>query len=165
MVKVSNEDVIEAMGNEEYQKIMARASKKFFKILNVDEIECCKLNALWKALLKYDENAVSKSGRTPKFTSFLYRGVELECKTASKFVATGRKPQGTLHENIGVDSSFIDAIDMRDEMMRIDHGDIIDDIYYEGMTIKEIAANRGVSTQIISLRKKRALKSLKLRLE
>jgi len=166
MNDISNDDMLVAIENQDYQKIMAKASRRFFGLLSYDEIESCKLTALWKALSRYDVEAPRRNKKeAPKFTSFLYRGVQLECKTAVKFVIVGKKQQEPIHDNIGVDSAAIDSFEMRDEISRIKHGDVIEELYFNGLTIKELAEKVGVSKQIIAIRKKRALKSLKARLE
>ena len=50
MNDISNDDMLVAIENQDYQKIMAKASRRFFGLLSYDEIESCKLTALWKAL-------------------------------------------------------------------------------------------------------------------
>ena len=166
MNDITNEEMKEAIHNEDYQKIMAKASRGFFGLLSYDEIESCKLTALWKALSRYDANlSVGTKKRAPKFTSFLYRGVQLECKTAVKFVMTGKKQQEPIHNNIGSNSSVIESMELMDEIKQVKDGNIIEELYFNGLTLKELAEKTGVSKQIIAIRKKRALKSLKLRLE
>lgn len=165
MGKISDVELEVAINNQDYQKIMGKASKSYCSVLSFDEIESCKLLALWRALEKYNPEVINKRNKQSKFTSFLYRGVQLECKTAVKFVLSGNKMKEPLHENLGAESKDIESIELIDEIRRTPHGDIIIDMYYNGLTTKELAEKFGVSKQIITVRKKRALKSLKARLE
>lgn len=164
MSKISNEEMIKAIDNDEYQKIMSKASQKFAKILNRDELESCKMTALWKALENYDGSRTNSKNKKSKFTSYLYRGVELECKTAVKFVLAGRRNESILHDNIGVESNSIEAFELKDEISKTEYGEILEDVYYNGLNTKELSKKFGVSKQIIAIRKKRALNFLKARI-
>lgn len=165
MSRISNEDMIIAIESEDNQKIMARACKKFACVLNADEIESCKLNALWKALETYDPNMISRRNtKKSKFTSYLFRGVQLECKTAIKFIIAGRRGEALVHDNIGLESDVIASIELRDEISKTEYGEILEEVYFNGLTTKELSKKFKVSKQIICIRKKRALNSLKARL-
>ena len=58
----------EALKDEDIQNIMNKAAGSFRGQLDDDEIHTCKLNALWKALVNYDEK------KAAKFTTYLYSG-------------------------------------------------------------------------------------------
>ena len=66
-------------------KISKRAGSTFRDSLSSEEIETCMLNAIYKALDKYEE------GSQCKFTTYLYKGVQMECLTQKKFNIKGKR--------------------------------------------------------------------------
>ncbi|NBP15385.1 hypothetical protein EBU95_13455 [bacterium] len=70
---VANIDFEKAIKNKDYVKIMNKASQRFRNQLDADIINSCQLTALWKALQAFD------SSKNVKFTTFLYKGVFIEC--------------------------------------------------------------------------------------
>ena len=160
---VDNETLQEALVNEDYQKIMSSSARRFAGILSSDEIESCKKKALWKALESYDPTRVNSQNKTSKFTSYLYRGVMLECKTQVKFVINGRNNLKQCHENLGSVDNYFSNIEIFDELNSIKHGDILLDFFFNGLSVKEIAEKHEVSSQTIGVRKKKALNLLKSR--
>lgn len=158
MNKVLDETIRKALENEDYQKIMGKASSKFSYILSKDELESCKIEAMWKALAGYDKS------RGTKFTSYLYRGVYLECKTHVKFIMGGRRDAVLCHPNIGKEDKTFLMIEIRDELSNMENGGIISDYYFDGLSLGEMSEKYGVSKQTIGIRKKKALNLLKSRL-
>ena len=55
-------------------KIINKVCSKYAKIIPRDELDRCKLIALWEALKAYDPE------KGQKFTSFLYNMIDWECK-------------------------------------------------------------------------------------
>ena len=122
--------------------------------------------ALWKALKGYDESFISKkSDKKSKFTTYLYRGVQLECKTAVKFVLKGRKPEALIYDGIGQESERLASIEIMDEMSISKYEDILEDLFFKGFTISELSKRMGVSNQAVSDRRKIALNQLRSRLK
>ena len=163
---VTNDEVVEAFENVEYQKIMNRAASKFKGILNPDEIDTCKLNALWKALRSYDPEKVSdRTKRRTKFTSYLYRGMSLECKTEAKFIMKFKQVARSINDNIECEKNTAKDMEVREEILSVKHGEIIEDIVFNNCSILEISKKTGISPQYTQVKKQKALKSLKERLD
>ena len=133
--------------------ITARAAASFIPVLSRDEIKTCILNAIWKALKKYD----SKIGC--KFTTYLYRGVVMECLTQQKFNSNH------CHQSLKSDHPDPTDYDFKAEMLDLvrncDDPELMYDRYYNNMTIKEIATIRGVCGETIRIKIKKNLKKLK----
>jgi len=134
--------------------IIKKACASFIKSLSREEICTCCLNGLWKAITKY------KVGSKCKFTTYLYKGVVMECLTQKKFNANKHSSK-QIHSNIPMEFNEFMAIDMVDEINnRCQDPDIILDRYYKNMTIREIAKNKGVCGETIRIKIKKNLKKL-----
>jgi DNA-directed RNA polymerase specialized sigma subunit len=163
---VTNEQVQEALKNEDYQKIMAASAKKFYGLLSQDELESCKLMALWNALKSFDPENINKNGNPTKFTTYLFSGVFLECRTMTKFVMKNKKETRSYHPNIEAKADNGDFnVELMDELDSIPDGDIIKSLYVDGDTIKEIAERKNLSKQAIYNRKEKALKLMRHRMK
>lgn len=80
-----NKNIEEALKNKDINNIMNRACRKFSKQLDQDELYTCKLNALWKSFVNF------KPEKQCKFTTYLFRGVYIECLKAVKFINKSNK--------------------------------------------------------------------------
>lgn len=151
-------------------KISKRAGSTFRDSLSREEIETCMLNAIYKALDKYEE------GSQCKFTTYLYKGVQMECLTQKKFNVKGKRRtikslttgMVSLHKISNSEFSLSDSIDyeaqtdMLDEIKNVcEDPQLIYDRFYKNMSIKEIAKNRNVCGETIRLKIKKNLKKLR----
>jgi DNA-directed RNA polymerase specialized sigma subunit len=163
---VTNEQIEEALKNEDYQKIMAASAKKFYGLLSQDELESCKLMALWNALKSFDSENINKNGNPTKFTTYLFSGVFLECRTMTKFVMKNKKETRPYHPNIEAKADNGDFdIELLEELNSISDGDIIKSLYVDGETVKEISKRKNLSKQAIYNRKEKALKLMRSRIK
>lgn len=141
-----NMDFDGLLSQEEVVKISKKAGVNFKNILTQDEIDNCILTAMWRAVSKYDTNQ-----KLCKFSTYLYSGVEMECKSMIRFnkksVFDGNK--GNLNHNKSLDRNHEQDIDMRDEINNCPDPSIIYDRFYKNMTIKEIAENNKISTETV----------------
>jgi len=154
MLTNENEKTIEELlCDQNVVKIARKASIRFNKQLNEDEIYTCILNALWKAIKKYDPNFGSK------FTTYLYNGVIMECLTQQKF-NSNLKYHPHIH-NVQDGRNYISNIDILDYISKCEHPDIIYDYYFNNKSIKEIAKENNVCGETIRLRIKKNLKKFK----
>lgn len=130
-----------ALKDENILKIMNKASRRFRNQLDSDCIKTCQLNALWKTFLNHDE----KKGA--KFTTYLYRGVFIECMKEIKF-SQKNKSTGKLHNNIpsNIDPFFM--TDLLDEFSDDQDKKLIQD-RLSNMTISEIAEKHGKNRESI----------------
>ena len=145
---------------DDIQKISQKAASTFLGVLSKDEILTCILNALWKALEKYDLQSKNRC----KFTTYLYKGVVMECLSQRKFNC--QNPTVRIYENIMSENNRdIDTIDMLDQVNHsCDDTDLIHDRFYKNMTIQEIAAARGVCNETIRIKINKNLTKLRSKL-
>lgn len=136
-----NDSINNALKDENILKIMNKASKRFKNQLDSDAIKTCQLNALWKTFLNHDPN------KGAKFTTYLYKGVFIECMKEIKF-SNKNKSFGKLHDNIPSNNDVFLHIDLMDEFSNIDDRELIND-RLSNMTIAEIAEKRGKNRESI----------------
>lgn len=130
-----------ALNDENILKIMNKASKRFKNQLDKDTIRTCQLNALWKTFLNYDEN------KGAKFTTYLYKGVFIECMKEIKF-SNKNKFGGKLHDNIPSFKDHFLMIDIMDEFKNEEDKSLMND-RLSNMTISEISEKHGKNRESI----------------
>ncbi len=173
MVNIENQSIEEIVGTEAFFKIaesnnidgqdvfkiLKKACSTFRFSLSQDEMTTCCINALWKAVDKYQVDSKCK------FTTYLYKGVVMECLSQKKFNKDKISFSGKIHPNIKDDKDPYEPIDMLDEIkFACEDPSLILDRYYKNMSIKEIAQNRGVCGETIRIKINKNLKKLKLAL-
>tara|TARA_Y100001938_G_C8061072_1_gene417284 strand:- start:658 stop:1191 length:534 start_codon:yes stop_codon:yes gene_type:complete len=137
-------------------KILQKACGTFRGSLSQEEISTCCLNALWKAVDRYCIDTKCK------FTTYLYKGVVMECLTQKKFNKEKISFGGRIHANIKDPKANYESIDMMDEIQfACEDPSLITDRFYKNMSIKEMAENRGVCGETIRIRINKNLKNLK----
>lgn len=130
-----------ALKDENIVKIMNQASKRFRNQLDADSIRTCQLNALWKTFVNYNPE------KGAKFTTYLYKGVFIECMKEIKF-SNKNKSFGMLHNNIASKTDPFFSIDLMDEFKNSEDRDLIED-RLSNMTIAEISEKRGKNRESI----------------
>lgn len=136
-----NEDIAKALKDENILKIMNKASKRFKNQLDSDAIKTCQLNALWKTFVNHDES------KGAKFTTYLYKGVFIECMKEIKF-ASKNKCHGKLHSNIPSNVNPFIYTDLMDEFPNENDRNLIND-RLSNMTISEIASKHGKNRESV----------------
>jgi len=145
--------------HDDVYKILKKASSSFRYALSQDEITTCCITALWKAVEKYCTDSKCK------FTTYLYKGVVMECLSQKKFNKAKLSFGGKIHPNIKDDSNQYAPVDMIDEInFACEDPKLILDRYYYNMSIKEIAKNRGCCGETIRIKINKNLKKLELSL-
>ncbi len=125
-----------ALNDQNITKVMNKASYRFSNQLDPDSIYTCQLNALWKALVKFDPD------RNVKFTTYLYNGVFIECLKETKFHAKHAKFNcRKLHPNITSKQDNNVLFEILDELDDEEEKSLIID-KYSNMTISEMAEKR-----------------------
>jgi DNA-directed RNA polymerase specialized sigma24 family protein len=97
-----------ALNDKDIINIMNYASRQFTNQLDADEIYTCKLNALWKCFVNF------KPEKQCKFTTYLFKGVYIECLKAAKFLNKNkrfRKLVDTAQSGSLSDQLLIDILD------------------------------------------------------
>ena len=136
-------------------KIARRAASSFTPFLRPEEIENCILVALWDSIQRHDDT------KGLKFSTYLYRGVQIECRTQQK-IHMGRRKMYNLVGGQNLIDNRVDPRDMVDAWDEVDVDadcDLIMDRHLYNMTTKEIAEKRNlpvdtVRRKILKTRKK-----------
>jgi hypothetical protein len=136
-----NDDIAQALKDENILKIMNKASKRFKNQLDPDVIKTCQLNALWKTFLNHDES------KGAKFTTYLFKGVFIECMKEIKFVNKNRC-HSKLHNNIASNINSFIYTDLMDEFPNENDQNLINDRLSK-MTISEIASKYGKNRESV----------------
>lgn len=138
-----NIKIEEALKNNDIVKIMHKAASSFLKKLDADEIHTCKINALWKSLKNFD------ASKNTKFTTYLYRGVVIECLKSLKFNNKHNpKNKSVLHDNIQGKHQSSLMFDIINELESDEERDLIIDKYMN-LTIQEMAQKREYSRETV----------------
>ena len=155
MEEIESKETDPRITKGDLERIASKASYSFLGVLSEQEVESCILNAYWKAASKYDKQ------KNTKFTTYFYKGVLMECLTQKKFNVS--KPAFRIYENIAYrDNNDINRIDMLDELKtHCDDFDLMFQRFYENMSVREIASNRGVSGETIRIKIKKNLAKLR----
>jgi len=143
-----------AMKNTDITKIMHKASSKFIRSLDPDIIYTCEINALWKSLLNF------KPEKNTKFTTYLYKGVIIECLKALKFEKKSNLCSKSLHENIALadtEDSFM--FEILDELETEEEQELIID-KYKNLTIQEMSSKRAYSRETVRKKLKKIYSKL-----
>lgn len=143
---ITNDEFKEALKNQDNMKIMNKVCSRYRATIPYDEIERCKMIALWEALKAWDENG----GR--KFTSFLYNRIDWECKKQIYEINKHRriKTEGCLgYFGISSTEDFIKLLEVKDMLEKIDEHarKVIYQRFFQRMTMKEIAKSNGYSRE------------------
>lgn len=152
--------VQELLKNDDIRKVAFKAASSFKNCLTEEEIENCVMNAVWKASQRYNTDK-SKC----KFTTFLHKGVLFECLSTRKFNRNNLWSLDKYDYNgnkLQDNFNGFNRVDMLDQISMCDDPDLIYDRFYNNMTIKEIAKDRGVCGETIRIRLEKNLKKIKL---
>jgi len=150
-----NTKIEQALKNKDIKNIMHKASSRFMKGLDQDTIYTCQINALWKAFVNF------KPEKNTKFTTYLYKGVFIECLKAIKFERRQDFCSRSIHANIPAKNQtntmfdILDAIDSHEDMELI-----LDK--YQNMTIQEMADKREYSRETVRKKLKKIYSQLKI---
>ena len=141
----------------ETMNVAQNAASSFRKILSLDEIKSCILNAILRAVNKYDKRSKAK------FTTYLHSGVVFECLSQRKF---NRNNNAQLQVNIpDRRDPFVD-FETRDLIESVcDDPSLVIDRLYGDMTIKELADTRGVCGETIRIRLNKSLEKIRYALK
>ncbi len=128
--------------------IMNKVANRYRRNIDLDEIESIKMNTLWKCIEKHDE---SKS----KFTSFLYSQLSFALKNKVKKAKVEYNCSNIEKEDYKVDISleYIDIVSgLPDDVRKI-----LNQRFYENLTMKEIGRINGYSRETARRRLKNAV--------
>lgn len=143
-----------AMRDSDITNIMHKASAKFIRTLDSDTIYTCEINALWKSLVNF------KPEKRTKFTTYLYRGVVIECLKAVKFENKNAAHNKQLHDNLSSKKSNHNLMfELLDELETEEEKELLRD-KYSNMTIQEMADTRTYSRETVRKKLKKVYTKL-----
>lgn len=149
-----NMKIEKALKDRDINNIMHKASSNFTKNLDKDTIYTCQINALWKAFVNF------KPEKNTKFTTYLYKGVLIECIKAIKF-ENKNKCNSKLHDNIHVNNSNSTLLlELLDELKENEDKELLMD-KFNNMTIEEMAAKRTYSRETVRKKLKKIYSQLR----
>lgn len=156
----------EVLENKETMNIANYAASGYSSALTKDEIQNCIYNAVWNALGKFDES------KGAKFSTFLHRGVRLQCQKRLNFNKRYKSTQ--YYEDSVFSKSNIKLknqiysqdlkYEIKDEVENCEDPDIIYDRFYKNMTLNEIAQKKNTSYETIRNKIKKNLNIIKKRI-
>jgi len=163
MQKVTDEELEKALKNEDNINVMNKICMKYTGVIPYEELERCKLVAVWQAVEKYDPTR----GKC-KFTSFLCNRVFWECqKQLYEIKKTKKIPKSDaasclISEICGYESK-LDRVEISELLDKLDEESryIIFQRFYESKTAKEIGEENGYGRETARRRIIQALEKLK----
>lgn len=149
----TNEKIQELIKDINIIKLSQKATSRF-STLSKSEKQTCVLNAIWKAISKYDESF------GVKFTTFLYKGIVFECLTQAKF-ANANRQFAQINNNMQDRYNYHDNLDLLDELENDTNSEILKDKFVRGLSIKEIAKKDKVCVENIRRKINKSCKKIK----
>ena len=149
-----NKKIEEALKDQDILKIMNKACQSFSKQLDQDTIYTCKINALWKSLVNFNPS------KNTKFTTYLYKGVLIECLKSIKFENKNKCAKKILHENIPSKSNENILIELVDILDSEEEKQLIIDKYMN-KTIQEMSKSRSYSRETVRKKLKKIYTKIK----
>jgi DNA-directed RNA polymerase specialized sigma subunit len=153
-----NNNIEKALNNRDYQKVMQKATNKFRRSLDPDTLETCQLHGLWHSLENFDPSY------NVKFTTFLFKGVFIECVKAAKFQKRHmRYSASKMHDNIPSNNKTdIELVDLQDEIDNASDPEMLRE-RASGNTISEISETRSISRETVRKRLKKMSRTIQRR--
>jgi DNA-directed RNA polymerase specialized sigma24 family protein len=137
-------------------KVTKKAASRFRGYLSREEINNCINIAIWKSLKKYKEDAGLK------FTTYVYRGVILECTSQKKKNFPKKKSFSLNEKNFTRDTNSFDFSLVLEELERQEYGQMVIDKYINNFTTKEIAIKNNSSIETIRKKISQTIENVKL---
>jgi len=128
---ISNQEYENYLNNPSYRNIMNFASKNFLGNMDQDEIESCRLVALWNAMQQWKPNKKT-------FKSYLYQHVKWECL---KHLQKQYKNSSIIFEPDTVPPDPL-LYDLMNELGPY-YKDVVEKKYFDNMTLREIGEEYG----------------------
>jgi len=132
---------------------IARSSAAKFTSLSEDEQETCVLEAIWKAVDKYDDSIQKTS-----FSTYVYNGVRMLCLAQMRF--NNRMVTGVSTCHVLDHTNRQEMVDIIDELDSTEDPQLMKDRYVGGYWYSELGEQRGQSGEWIRQKIERMTKKL-----
>tara|TARA_Y100000593_G_scaffold49662_3_gene93611 strand:- start:25833 stop:26297 length:465 start_codon:yes stop_codon:yes gene_type:complete len=149
----------ETLKDPDVNGIVKSVTSRFRNSLNQDELEGCTLNAVSDALNSYDPEKKSK------FTTYLHRGLQIQCLTQIKKNERPRTDYARVKSNVDYRFQIKQQVmDVMDELERIKEGQMVVDKFLYNYSNKEIAIKNGIHPETVRIKIKNILEKLRHRM-
>ena len=148
-----NQQFEEKWNDSNVRNIMNKVSKQYRYKIDLDDIESIQMNTLWKCIEKYDEN------RGTKFTSYLYQQLSYAFKNKIK----KKRQEFNVDKFDKMDANYGNKLEVIDIVHGLDPdtAKILEQRFYNNMTMKEIGKRNGYSRETARRKLKNAIKTCK----
>ena len=154
--EILNDKIETALKDPDIIALTRSVTNSYRRSLNEDEIKSCILSALYRSISSFDP------GKNSKFTTYLHKGLKIECLTQIK------KNKPLLKFSSKVSSKVDDKsetqmmiIEVMDEIDRLKDGHLVVDKYLNNYTSKEIAKKNGIHKGTVRVKIKKTLETLR----
>tara|TARA_Y100000004_G_scaffold66284_1_gene74329 strand:- start:578 stop:1051 length:474 start_codon:yes stop_codon:yes gene_type:complete len=146
-----NQQFEEKWNDSNVRNIMNKVSKQYRYKIDLDDIESIQMNTLWKCIEKYDEN------RGTKFTSYLYQQLSYAFKNKIK----KKRQEFNVDKFDKMDANYGNKLEVIDIVHGLDPdtAKILEQRFYNNMTMKEIGKRNGYSRETARRKLKNAIKT------
>jgi RNA polymerase sigma factor (sigma-70 family) len=148
-----NQQFEEKWNDSNVRNIMNKVSNRYKNNIDLDDIESIQMNTLWRCIEKYDES------RGTKFTSYLYQQLSYAFKNKIK----KKRQEFNVDEFDKMDANYGNQMEVIDIVHGLDPdtAKILEQRFYNNMTMKEIGKRNGYSRETARRKLKNAIKTCK----
>jgi|TARA_Y100000004_G_scaffold30090_1_gene31301 RNA polymerase sigma factor (sigma-70 family) len=154
MMDSVNQKFDEKWNDSNVRNIMNKVSNRYKNNIDFDDIESIQMNTLWRCIEKYDET------RGTKFTSYLYQQLSYAFKNKIK----KKRVEFNVDDFDKMDGNHINKLEVIDIIngLEPETANILEQRFYENMTMKEIGRRNGYSRETARRKLKNAIKTCKM---
>ena len=122
-------------------KILNKVCSKYSRIIPKDELDRCKLIALWEALKAYDPE------KGQKFTSFLYKRADWECK--KQLYAINKHSKSVEYQEYYGLCNDVELAEIKDLLQKLHPRlrTVIKQRFFDNLTMEEIGKKNNYSRE------------------
>ena len=167
--EISNEEFNKACKNLDNIKIMQKAvsTSGVTRMMSKEELESCKLMAMWRTLQFWSKKAFPNV----KFTTFLFKNVRWQCYYQASKISKYRQNYAQLIDHMEYiqeremkkEISLEDKLSLEEALKGVSNStlDLIDQRFHKNMTFKEIGKTNGYCHETARKKAKRAVENIK----
>ena len=141
LTPIGNKEFDEASKDRNNINILNKACSRYIKSIPADELARCKLIALWEALKAFDPE---KGG---KFTSFLYKRADWECK--KQLYAINKHSKSIEYQECYGFCNDVDVAEIKDLLQKLHPRlrTVIKQRFFDNLTMEEIGKKNNYSRE------------------
>ena len=157
---ILNDKIETALKDPDIIALTRSVTSSYRKSLSEDEIISCTLNALSRSISSFDP------GKNSKFTTYLHKGLRIECLTQIKKNKPLLKYSSQVSSNIDNKSEIkMMIMEVMEEIEKLKDGHLVVDKYLNNYTSKEIGIKNGIHPETVRIKIKKTLESLRRKMK